>query len=277
MNGWKAKAAALRRPRDRRPGPSAWAVAVSLQELRTHLQRPDQDAAGASAQGGASARSRPGDDRGQEPAEDRRTVRRSFRRRPSVGGIGFSARPNVEGDRRSRRDLHPRIVQGPLVRPAAQGAQTGRNGIRTTSPSSSPATGRARPSMRSCFRSTALQWEARSPASSRRPTISSATAGRRSPLSPAKPGFRCTPCRRRANQPPRRPTPHQQRQRLPLPSYLGWRRALEAWGDQLAPQSGSGAPSETAHTNSERYKSQNVRERYDQQDRRLHEGACRGE
>jgi hypothetical protein len=110
-----------------------------------------------------------------------------------------------------------------------------RGSIRTTSPSSSPATGRARPSMRSCFRSTALQWEARSPASSRRPTNSSATAGRRSPLSPAKPGFRSTPCRRPANQPPRRLTPHQQRQRLPLPSYLGWRRALEAWGDQLAP------------------------------------------
>jgi transposase-like protein len=92
-----------------------------------------------------------------------------------------------------------------------------------------------------------------------------------------KAGFRFTPCRRRANQPPRRLTPHQQRQCLPLPSYLGWRRALEAWGDQLAPQSGSGAPSETAHTNNERYKSQNVRELYDQQDRRLHEGACRGE
>ena len=69
-----------------------------------HLQRPDQDAAGASAQEGALARSRAGDDRGQEPGEDRRTVRRSFRRRPSVGGIGFSARPNVEKDRRSRRE-----------------------------------------------------------------------------------------------------------------------------------------------------------------------------
>jgi hypothetical protein len=69
-----------------------------------HLQRPDQDAAGASAQEGALARSRAGDDRGQEPGEERRTVRRSFRRRPSVGGIGFSARPNVEKDRRSRRE-----------------------------------------------------------------------------------------------------------------------------------------------------------------------------
>ena len=197
----------------------------------------------------------------------------------SVSPRARTLRRIVEADERPSSSNRSRTA-GPTCRARrANGAERQgiRGSIRTTSPSSSPATGRARPSMRSCFRSTALQWEARSPASSRRPIISSATAGRRSPLSPAKPGFRSTPCRRRANQPPRRLTPHQQRQRLPLPSYLGWRRALEASGDQLAPQSGSGAPSETAHTNSERYKSQNVRELYDQQDRRLHEGACRGE
>ena len=34
-----------------------------------------------------------------------------------------------------------------------------------------------------------------------------------------------------------------------LPNYLGWRRALEAWGDQLAPPTGSKAPSEMDHIN----------------------------
>ena len=40
------------------------------------------------------------------------------------------------------------------------------------------------------------------------------------------------------------------------PSYLGWRRALEAWGDQLTRQPGLSARSETDHTNRQRYKSQ---------------------
>ena len=155
----------------------------------------------------------------------------------SVSPRARTLRRIVEADERPSSSNRSRTA-GPTCRARrANGAERQgiRGSIRTTSPSSSPATGRARPSTRSCLRSTALQWEARSPASSRRPIISSATAGRRSPLSPAKPGFRSTPCRRRANQPPRRLTPHQQRQRLPLPSYLGWRRALEAWGDQLAP------------------------------------------
>ena len=42
----------LRWPRNRRLGPLAWAFAVSLQELRAHLQYADQDADGASAQEG---------------------------------------------------------------------------------------------------------------------------------------------------------------------------------------------------------------------------------
>jgi hypothetical protein len=61
--------------------------------------------------------------------------------------------PNAERDRRSGRDLRPRILQGPLVRPAAQGAQA-----KQKSPESgplSPATGKARLSMPSCIRLTA--------------------------------------------------------------------------------------------------------------------------
>ena len=67
---------------------------------------------------------------------------------------------------------------------------------------------------------------------------------------------------RRASQLRGAPPPHQQCQRLPqplkqwlnrfngvatknLPSYLGWRRALEAWGQPSTRQNGSSAPSET--------------------------------
>jgi hypothetical protein len=35
-----------------------------------------------------------------------------------------------------------------------------------------------------------------------------------------------------------------------LPSYLGWRRALEAWGNHLAPPNWIRAPSATVHINS---------------------------
>jgi hypothetical protein len=37
-----------------------------------------------------------------------------------------------------------------------------------------------------------------------------------------------------------------------LPNYLGWRRAIEAWGDKLEP---SKALSATGHINRQRYKS----------------------
>jgi hypothetical protein len=67
----------LRGPRNRRLGPLTRSFAVSLQELRAHVQRADQDADGASAQEGPLARSRPSDDRGQEPDEDRGALRRS--------------------------------------------------------------------------------------------------------------------------------------------------------------------------------------------------------
>jgi hypothetical protein len=43
-----------------------------------------------------------------------------------------------------------------------------------------------------------------------------------------------------------------------LPNHLGWRRALEAWGGQLAPQTWIKALSETDHTNRYRYKSHKV-------------------
>ena len=39
-----------------------------------------------------------------------------------------------------------------------------------------------------------------------------------------------------------------------LPNYLGWRRALEAWGDQATPQTSIKVQSETAHINRYRYK-----------------------
>jgi hypothetical protein len=200
------------------------------QELRTHLQCADQDADGASAQEGEMAGSRARDDRGQKPGEDRSAVRR-----PSDDGLplapSVSARPckrqaaKLERDRRSGRNLHPRILQGPLVRPAEKGLESAaeRPGmqafIKTTFPSLSPATGRARPSTRSCLRSTALRWKQRSPGSSRRAIISSATAARRSPLSLAKPGFRSMARTRAGKADPQGASPaHQQRQRRPRPS-----------------------------------------------------------
>ena len=50
---------------------------LSLQELRPHVQRPNEDADGASSEEGEMGRSRPGHDRRQEPVEDRGIVRRS--------------------------------------------------------------------------------------------------------------------------------------------------------------------------------------------------------
>ena len=123
----------LRWPPDRRLGPLERAVAVSLQELRAHVQCVDQNAHGAPAQEGALARSRARDDRGQKPGEDRGALRR-----PSDDGLplasSVSARPRkrqapkLKRNRRSGRNLPSRILQGPLVRSAARGAQTRRQG-----------------------------------------------------------------------------------------------------------------------------------------------------
>ena len=75
--------------------------------------------------------------------------------------------------------------------------------IRTTFPSSSPATGKAPPSTPFCRRSRAPPSARRSPDASRRPITSSATAVCRSPASPAAPAFPSTPCPRRASRLPR--------------------------------------------------------------------------
>ena len=164
--GGKPGLSPLRWPRDRRLGPLERAVAVPLQELRAHVQWVDQNAHGAPAQEGALARSCPGDDRGPEPGEDRETLRRpSDHRLPLAPSVSPRARrrqtSNVERNCRGGSDLHSRILQRPLVRPAAQGSANGAEQpgipalIRTTLPSSSPATGRGRPSMPFCRRTTA--------------------------------------------------------------------------------------------------------------------------
>jgi hypothetical protein len=125
--------------------------------------------------------------------------------------------------------------------------------IRTTFPSSSPATGRARPSTPSCLRSTAL----RSGRSRRRGHAGQSSHRRR------RKGDRRFRPQSRDSLPPRagagKPTPEAPHLHINnvnadhgrlkqwlnrfkgvatknLPSYLGWRRALEAWGQQVDPQ-----------------------------------------
>ena len=160
----------LRGPRNRRLGPLAWAFAVSLQELRAHLQYADQDADGASAQEGPLARSRARDDRGQEPGETPRRSAESIRRsRRFVGVIGFCAplqatSPGLK-EKSSKRTKpsfsNPSRADGPTCRERREGAAERpgrpRPSTRTTFPSLSPATGTAPPSTRSWPRSTALR------------------------------------------------------------------------------------------------------------------------
>ena len=74
-----------------------------------------------------------GDDRGQEPGQDRGAVRRS-----SDDGVplatsvsaraGCQQAAKLKRDRRGGRDLRPRILQGPMVRSAARATQTRRQG-----------------------------------------------------------------------------------------------------------------------------------------------------
>jgi hypothetical protein len=84
-------------------GPLARTFAVSLQELRAHLQCADQDADGASAQEGEMARSSARDDRGQKPGQDRGALRR-----PSDDAVSLatsvSARPRKRQAPRLKRD-----------------------------------------------------------------------------------------------------------------------------------------------------------------------------
>ena len=123
LSGWKAGAARIARVADRRLGPLGRAVAIPLQELRTHVQRLDQNAHGASAQEGEVARSRPGDDRGQEPGEDRETVRRpSDHRVPLAASVPARARRRQASqfERMSRRmrpsSSNPSRAAGPTCR-----------------------------------------------------------------------------------------------------------------------------------------------------------------
>ena len=82
---------------------------------------------GASAQEGEMARARARDDRGQEPGQDRATMRRSSDDRlPLAASVSARAcrqqAANAARDCRSGRNLHPRILQRPVVRPAARSA-----------------------------------------------------------------------------------------------------------------------------------------------------------
>jgi hypothetical protein len=185
--------------------------AVPLQDLRAHVQRPHQNADGASAQEGTLADHALAMIEGKSLAKTAELCgvhpTTAFRWRHRF--LGRARRPqaaDAERNRRSGRDFsssNPSRAGGPICRARRANAAERpdiRASPRATSPISSSATGKARLSTRSCLRSTASV-EAPSPASSRPAIISSATAGRRSPPSPAKPGFRSTPCRR---LPPRR-------------------------------------------------------------------------
>ena len=146
-------------------GPVGRAVAVSLQELRAHLQCVDQDTDGASAQEGEMARSRPGDDRGRKPGEDRATVRgpstTAFRWRHRFLRAPSDDKPRrfteiVEADETFILNLSRAV--GPICRARRESAAE-RPGMRaftrTTFPSSSPATGKARRWTPCCRRPTA--------------------------------------------------------------------------------------------------------------------------
>ena len=127
--------------RDRRLGPVARLAAISLQGVRAHLQRRDQDGDGPVAQEGALARPGAGDDRRRQPGQGGRALRR-----PSDHGLSLAASvprrsgarqaAEVAGNRGSGRNLHPRIVQGPALR----------------SDRARPASGAARPGIRAPFR-----------------------------------------------------------------------------------------------------------------------------
>ena len=206
------------------------------------------------------ARSRASDDRGQEPGEDRGALRRSsddgLPLAPSVSARPRQRQaPKLERDRRSGRNLHPRVLQGPLVRSAEKGAQARRNG-QASGPSSGQHSHpcRPRPERRDLRRDSA---------SGRRRFGGRALAGVVTPGNHliGDGGKAIAAFARRAGIPfhavpsPGKPTPeaphlhinnvNAYHRRLKqwltrfngvatknLPNYLGWRRALEAWGDQ---------------------------------------------
>ena len=179
----------------------------------------------------------------------------------------------VERDRRSGRNLRSRILQGPTVRFADERRESGveRPGIpaftRTIFPSSSPATGRARPSTPILA--------AGHGASMSRALAGIVTPGNHligdggMPIAGFRPPRRHSlPRRALAGQanPRGAPPPHQQRQRLPQPPQamaqpLQRRRhqkpaqlsrlaqSPRSLGDNLDPPKWISAPSETDHTN----------------------------
>ena len=90
-----------------------------------------------------------------------------------------------------------------------------------------------------------------SPESSRRAIISSAMAARRSPLSPAEPGFRSTSCRRRESRPPRRLTcTSTTSMPTTVASSNGWPASTASPPRTCPTISAGGAPSKPGATNS---------------------------
>ncbi len=156
----------LRGTRGRRLGPLARTFAVSLQELWAHLQCADQDPDGASAQEGewldharamieGKSLAKTAQACGVHPTTAFRW-RHRFLRAPAVNKPR-SLSGIVEAD--ETFVLDPSRAAGPICRAghANEAARPGIRGpIRTIFPFSSPATGRARPSTRSCLRSTGL-------------------------------------------------------------------------------------------------------------------------
>src|SRR5271165_2901231 len=276
---------ALRGSRHRRLGTRERSGALPLQELRAHVQRPDQDGDGGLAQEGAMARPRPGDDRGDQRGQGRRTLRRPPHHgvplaTPVFGLARAGQAQNADRPCRSGRDVHPRIVQGPQVRSSPPAAQARRQGqapgpvLREHPPSSWRATARAQPPTRCCPMSTAPLSQRRSTAWSRPPIGSSATAARRSSPSPAEPTSRSMSFPRRASPAPRRPTSTSTTSTpITAGSRNGWpastasppRTCPTIWdGDERSRpgetgplrKTGSSAPSESALINRQRYKRQ---------------------
>ena len=166
---------------------------------------------------------------------------------------------SLKRDRRSGRDLRPRIVQGPLVRSAKKGAQAGRKGeaCRPLSGQHSHPC-RPRPERRDLRRGSASGRRRFGQGRPRRHCDARQSPHRRRRQGDRRfrpPGRHPLPCRASPGKPtPEAPHLHinnvnayhsRLKQWLSrfngvatknLPNYLGWRRALEAWGDQLAPQ-----------------------------------------
>ena len=254
----------LRGTRGRRLGPLARTFAVSLQELWAHLQCADQDADGASAQEGEMARSRPGDDRGREPGQDRATVRRSsddgVPLAPSVSArAGCQQAAKLKRDRRSGRDLRPRILQGPMVRsaPPCRAKRGGKGQASGAPPGQYSRSRRPRPEGRDLRRGPASGRRGfhRKSACRRCHTGQSSDRRRRPANRRLRPQSRIPFHAVLAPGKPAPQAPHlhinnvnayhgRLKQWLNrfngvatknLPNYLGWRRALEAWGDKLEP------------------------------------------